>query len=144
MRRYIPLLFFFLISSSAVPYSPPAIPRARSRERLTIYDGYRTPASILKGLARTESSFEDDAIGDDGISEGRFQHNRRFHAERAAKWGEFDPFAPLDGARIASCIIQENLKAFGSMDLAIAAYRQGLKGTRRDGAAIWYVRRVKP
>lgn len=140
-------LFLFLsialLTSSAISPGPSAI-RARCPERLGYYDGYLTPASILQGIARAESTERDGAIGDDGISRGRMQLNSHYDAPRARAWGKFDPFSPIDSVRIASCIFQDNLKQLGGdEDLAIAAYRQGVGGVLRDGPTGWYVARVR-
>ena len=124
------------------PPEPAAACLARCREKLGIYDGYATPTWVLRGIARAESGECDSAIGDDGISLGRCQLNSRYAADRARAWGRFDPFQPNDAIRVASCILQENLRELGSWDLAIAAYRQGVAGVLAHGAASRYSDRV--
>jgi len=101
------------------------------------------PEWVLHGIAFAESSERDDAIGDGGESVGRFQLREVYHASRAARWGEYDPRDSVQAGIIAGLIIMDNLAALGSLDLAIAAYRQGVGGVRRDGATGWYVERVK-
>lgn len=101
------------------------------------------PSHILRGIAITESGEDDTAIGDDGISKGRMQLNESYHAERAKKYGEYDPFDPLESAIIAGYLYVDNLKRLGSSDLAIAAHRQGVNGVRRYGGSNWYIKRVK-
>lgn len=101
------------------------------------------PAWILRGIAFAESSERDDAIGDDGESIGRFQFRRAFQAERDAKYGALDPRDPIQSAILAGLVYMDNLRALGSVELAIAAHRQGVAGVRRDGASGWYVERVR-
>lgn len=113
---------------------------------VSIYDlaEYATgaPAEILRGIAIAESSERDDAIGDSGESIGRFQFRRAFQAERDAKYGALDPRDPIQSAILAGLVYMDNLRALGSVELAIAAHRQGVAGVRRDGATDWYVARV--
>lgn len=101
------------------------------------------PAHILRGIAIAESREDDTAIGDDGISKGRMQLNENYHAERAKKYGEYNPFNPLDSVVISGYIYMENLRRLGDSDLAIAAHRQGVDGVRKYGATKWYIDRVK-
>ncbi len=140
MRAW-PLALLLLCGSSI--YSAPPPQAQRRAASVSIYDGYKTPAAILRGIARAESDEIDSAIGDDGISIGRMQLNERFHAPRAAAWGEYDPRNPFDAIRIADHILQVNFRALGSWNLAIAAYRQGVDGVRRNGPARWYIERVR-
>ncbi len=141
MRVFLTAVAALLLCGSALSPSPHF--GGRSPYGLGLYDGYRTPAPILRGIARAESDEHDDAIGDDGVSRGRMQLDRWWDAERAAKWGAFDPFSANDSIRIASCLFQENLAELGGEDKAIAAYRQGAQGVRENGAAGWYVERVR-
>ena len=101
------------------------------------------PAEILRGIAAAESDFRRAVIGDYGYSLGMFQLHKNWHEYRVAKWGEFDPFNPYEAAIIAGRILARNLAAFnGDWHKAIAAYRQGVTGVRRNGATAWYVERV--
>lgn len=110
---------------------------------VSIYDlaEYATgaPAEILRGIAFAESSERDDAIGDGGESIGRFQFRRVYQAERDARYGALDPRDPVESAILAGLVYMDNLLALGSVELAIAAHRQGVAGVRRDGASDWYV-----
>ena len=101
------------------------------------------PEWVLHGLAFAESSERDDAIGDGGQSIGRYQLREIYHEARAARWGEYDPRDPTEAGIIAGLIYMENLAALGNEDDAIAAYRQGIGGVRKNGATEWYVERVK-
>ena len=101
------------------------------------------PAGILHGIAMVESGNSDSAIGDDGISIGRFQINERYHSMRARAWGEYDPHNPSEAAIIAGHIFMDNLKQLGSIDLALCAYRQGIGGVLKNGPGMWYAERVR-
>lgn len=141
------LVIALLISSSSV--FPPIrwIPVENETEVLSVYEMAEivtgAPADILRGIAITESNENDRAIGDDGISKGRMQINETFHNERAKKYGDYDPFSPLDAAIIAGYIFMENFSRLKDSDSAIAAHRQGVRGVRENGPADWYVKRVK-
>jgi len=105
-------------------YVPPPTMR-RPPYRLGIYDGYKTPAWVLRGIAKTESRENDNAIGDDGVSIGRMQINERFRKDRIARFGWYDPRQPNDSIRVASCIIQENIYQKGTLEMAVEAYNRG-------------------
>jgi hypothetical protein len=72
------------------------------------------------------------------------QLNENYHAERAKKYGEYNPFNPLDSVVISGYIYMENLRRLGNSDLAIAAHRQGVDGVRKHQVATkWYIDRVR-
>lgn len=100
------------------------------------------PEYILRGIAFAESTFRADAIGDDGMSLGRFQINEKYHAYYAEQYGEYNPFCPLESAILTGRIFMDNLLALGSIEDAIAAHRQGRTGVRNNGRTQWYVDRV--
>lgn len=100
------------------------------------------PIEILQGIAFAESSCDQDAIGDDGISTGRFQINERFHAYYAKLYGEYNQWCPLDTAILTGRIYMADLEAFGNKEDAIAAHRQGRNGVKENGRDEWYVERV--
>jgi soluble lytic murein transglycosylase-like protein len=99
------------------------------------------PESILRGIAFAESTYNPDAIGDDGISIGLCQINETFHAERVKRYGEYNPLCPLDSLMIAGRLYMDNLKTLKSQRLAITAHKTGLTGAKR-GEVTWYVERV--
>ena len=123
----------------------------------SVFEGYTTPAQILAGLCFAESSIRGTVTGDDGISRGWFQFNRKYDRSRSERWGSFDPFSLLDSLRIADAQFQANYRALlmrerivdpstweiRREDMAIAAHRQGLQGVLRDGMGYWYVERVR-
>jgi hypothetical protein len=122
----------------------------------SIYDGYATPAAILRAHARVESDEMDWAIGDDGKSRGRMQINESFHAGRAAAFGEYDPHNCFDALRVADGIWHENFVYWSELvpydepdrarvieDLTIASYQRGRDGVRRLGPIWEYVEKVR-
>ena len=150
------------LSLGLAPYREPLITHSDGftlcRHNLYQEAAMRIGASgdMLQGIARAESGETDSAIGDDGISMGRFQINERYHAQRAAAWGEYDPFEPRQAAAIAAHILRENAAYFAKVsrvadpstwterrdELTIASYRQGIGGVKRNGATYWYILRV--
>ena len=100
------------------------------------------PATILQATARTESGERDDAIGDGGISRGRFQLNELYRSWRVSRYGDYDPHDPYSSAVIAGRIYVDNLARLRDPTLAIAAHRQGADGVERNGPTWWYVERV--
>jgi len=150
MKRLLVLLPLVFLLASVAPYRPssaPSVLPARSRDGLTIYSLASiitgAPEEILRGIAIAESGEHDNAIGDGGESIGRFQLREIYHEARAAAWGEYDPRDSTEAAIIAGRILMDNFARLGDMDLAIAAYRQGVGGVMRDGATGWYVERVR-
>lgn len=136
-----------LVFSSSVAFVPVSPTLARSDDRLTVYELAEAvtgaPADILHGIACTESGEDDEAIGDQGRSHGRFQINETFRAERVRLYGKYDPHDATESAIIAGRIYMDNLARLGSEELAIAAHCQGVRGVRRNGPALWYVERVR-
>ncbi len=100
------------------------------------------PATILQATARTESGERDDAVGDGGISRGRFQLNELYRSWRVSRYGDYDPCDPYSAAVLAGRIYVDNLARLGDPELAIAAHRQGAGGVERYGPTRWYVERV--
>ncbi|GAB6276273.1 MAG: hypothetical protein SAMD01599839_08130 [Rectinema sp.] len=146
--KYFFLLVIALFVRSSSMFPPIRwIPVENETEVLSVYELAEivtgAPADILRGIAITESNENDRAIGDDGISKGRMQINETFHDERAKKYGDYDPFSPLDAAIIAGYIFVENYSRLKDSDSAIAAHRQGVDGVRKYGPTKWYIDRVK-
>jgi len=146
--RYLSILALAAILSSSALYSPPVESIVVPYEKeYTLYDiavrGTIVPASLLQAVAIVESGERDDAVGPDRLDHGRFQLRALYHAERAAKWGNFDPFDPIQAARIAALILEENYRALGSWPLAISAYNRGIQGTKKRGIASNYLEKVR-
>ena len=100
------------------------------------------PSFILYGIASAESDFTANAIGDGGKSLGMFQINETFRGLRVQKYGEYNPFNPIDAAMIAGFIMAENMTVFENYHQAICAYRQGITGVQQNGAITWYSEKV--
>lgn len=102
------------------------------------------PEYILMGIASAESDFTPTAVGDGGKSLGMFQINEDFRWQREMMVGfKYDPFNVYEAAMVAGLIYCQNLEAFnGNERDAIAAYRQGINGVRKNGRTDWYVDKV--
>ena len=117
-------------------------------EPLTIYDIASAitgaPAEILQGFHFAESSYGLNVNHPNQFDRGEFglHETEAIHTERAKKWGEYNPDCPLQSAIIAGYIYMEHLEVLGNQEDAIAAYKQGRTGLKRDGRADWYVKRV--
>lgn len=149
-RIYLLIAVCFIYSSCSMV--TPAKPQEAERltisfnePELTIYQIASVmtgcPENILRGIAFAESSYNPYAIGDDGISIGLCQINETYHAERAALYGEYNPWCPLDSLIIAGRLYVDNLAALGDSRLAITAHKMGRTGAKR-GEVTWYVDRV--
>lgn len=137
------LVIAFLSMSSRK--APAIIDQVYFEPELTIYQIASAetgcPEAILRGIAFAESSYNPDAVGDDGVSIGLCQINETYHAERVSKYGEYNPWCPLDSLVIAGRLYMDNLASLGNARLAITAHKMGTSGARR-GEVTWYVNRV--
>ncbi len=136
-----------LFASSSMMISKGSVKPEPTPEK-TIYDicVERTIVSpfLLRAIARVESDEMDSAIGDGGMSLGRFQLNEKYHAMRARAYGEYDPRDPVQAGRIAALYLEECIRAFpGDIVKAVCAYRQGIYGVKRNGPTTWYFERVR-
>jgi len=119
-----------------------------SEPEITIYEIASlvtgAPADIIKGFHFAESSYGKNLNHTNKVDRGPFglHESAAYHAERAAKWGEYNPDCPLQAAIIAGYIYMENLAVLQSESLAVCAYRQGVSGVRAKGAELWYYNRV--
>ena len=86
------------------------------------------PPSILAAVAKAESAFDPDAVSHAG-AQGLMQ----FMPATAEEMGvdPYDPASAIDGA---ARYLSQNLRRFGSMELALAAYNAGPGNVQRhDG-----------
>ena len=135
---------------SATPFreAPDAIPidAAPKRGMMTPYEWGEavtgTSADTLKALAVVESGENDSAIGDDGVSLGRFQINETYREWNVSTFGDYDPSDPYSAAVLAGQLYQYNRARLGTHYRAIAAHRQGARGVKKNGPSHWYVERV--
>lgn len=102
------------------------------------------PERIVRGFHFAESSYGQNVNHPDPADVGEFalHETPEIHAERAAKWGEYNPNDALDSAILAGYIYMENLERLGSEYLAVCSYRQGVRGVREKGPGMWYYLRV--
>jgi soluble lytic murein transglycosylase-like protein len=132
MKLLLIVLLLAVLTSGARLYRP-SHPRALAHPVVAV------PLSLLWGIARAESGFDPLAVSPDGRDRGMFQLRRDFDEAR----GVIDPFDPVESVGHAVRILEDARARLGSWDLAVAAYRQGVRGVRRDGATRWYVARVR-
>jgi len=134
---------------ASMPALPPAdlsyIPAAYRHDIALAASVCGVPVRILAGVAFAESSFRPDPAHADPLDRGMFglHESTDIRAERVAKYGEYDPLDPGTAAIVAARILAEHRVNFGDWSRAIAAYRQGASGVRRDGIGWWYVERVR-
>jgi len=100
-------------------------------------------ANILQCIAIAESGESDGIVGDGGISIGRMQINEKWREYRIKKYGEYDPRDAFQAVLLSAKIFKDSLSSLKSIDLAIAAHRQGIKGVIENGPTMWYVDKVK-
>ncbi|MEZ5245777.1 MAG: lytic transglycosylase domain-containing protein [Acidimicrobiales bacterium] len=83
--------------------------------------------SVLAAVAKTESAFDPNAVSPAG-AQGLMQ----FMPATAADMGvdSFDPASAIDGA---ARYLSQNLRRFGSLELALAAYNAGPGAVQRHG-----------
>ena len=133
----------------SLPELPPAdlsyIPAAYRHDIALAAEICGVPVRILAGVAFAESSFRPDPEHPDPLDRGMFglHESAKIRAERVAKHGAYDPLDPGTAAIVAARILAEHRANFGDWSHAIAAYRQGASGVRRDGIEWWYVERVR-
>lgn len=151
--KKIPILMFITVFLCSVGNQANKIERKEftvdfSEPELNIYQiaSYITgcPERILRGFHFAESTYGANTKHIDPLDRGPFglHEDPAYHAERAAKWGEYNPDCPLQSAIIAGYIYMENLRLMGNEFAAIAAYKQGRRGVRENGRQEWYVERV--
>ena len=171
--HHLPIVAVFsaLVLSSS-PYRPPDAPRldlsiiherhdirANASTLPSIYSHAAITTSnrpdLIYAIAYAESSNGTNLFHRNPIDTGWFGLHElpEIHAERARKWGEYDPHNPQEAAIIAGRILSEhraNLsrrypdKAPEAIEqLTITAYHKGLAWTVRHGVYWPYVERVE-
>ena len=137
------ILVIHFLGCSGTVCKNTALPKYKPIDIYTIAEEITgCPSFILYGIASAESDFTANAIGDGGKSLGMFQINETFRDIRVAKYGEYNPFNPIDSAIIAGFIMAENLAVYPDYHQAICAYRQGIGGVKKNGAMTWYSEKV--
>jgi hypothetical protein len=103
---------------------------------------YGVSASVLEAMAKAESGFDPDAVSHAG-AQGLMQL-----MPGTAKGLGVNPFDPAQAIDGAASILSGNLKKFGSLDQALAAYNAGPAAVQRYGGVPpyaetqGYVRRI--
>lgn len=88
---------------------------------------YGLPASLLKAVAKAESGFNPTAVSPVG-ARGLMQL-----MPGTARGLGVDPFDPAQAVDGAARLLRQNLDAFGSVPLALAAYNAGAGAVRKYG-----------
>jgi peptidoglycan DL-endopeptidase CwlO len=112
------------LASFAGPLAP-GTPYAAEFERTEARTG--VPARVLSAVAKAESGYRADAVSSSG-ARGLMQ----FMPATASGMGvnPLDPASAIDGA---ARLLKSNLKEFGSLPLALAAYNAGGGSVRKYG-----------
>jgi hypothetical protein len=138
MKLLLIVLLLAVLTSGARLYRP-------SHPRALAHPVALVPPSLLWGHGFAESSLRADPPHPDPLDVGMFglRETAEIHAERAAKWGEYDARNPVQAWHIAAHVIADNLAAFDSLDMATTAYKWGPTGARSRGVDREYVERVR-
>lgn len=91
-------------------------------------DEHGIDPAIIMAMARKESTYRADAIGDGGNSYGLLQVQPKWHWERMKKFGcndKEDLLDPYQNVTVAVDYLCELLNRHGSIDRALTAYNQG-------------------
>jgi soluble lytic murein transglycosylase-like protein len=133
--KYIRILLFFPMMLWAVPSLAKYEPIIEQACKET-----KVPTYILKGLIYAESDGVVKAVSyhkkDPYRDEGIVQLNSRYLSYfrwRFNKGVKIDPYDPIEAIPIAARILAFNYKYFGNWTQALAAYRQGITGVKRNG-----------
>lgn len=81
--------------------------------------------AIIMAMARKESTYRAEAVGDGGNSLGLLQIQPRWHKARMKKLGCTDLLDPYQNVTVAVDYLCELLNKHGSIDKALTAYNQG-------------------
>lgn len=81
--------------------------------------------AIIMAMAFKESTYQVDAIGDNGNSYGLLQIQPRWHYARMQKLGCMDLLDPYQNVTVAVDYLCELLSKYGSLDKALTAYNRG-------------------
>lgn len=81
--------------------------------------------AIIMAMAYRESSYNPNAVGDNGESFGLLQIQPKWHHERMKKLGCTDLFDPYQNVTVAIDYLCEMLNRYGSIEKALVGYNQG-------------------
>ncbi|MBU1080887.1 MAG: transglycosylase SLT domain-containing protein [Spirochaetes bacterium] len=111
----------------------------------------RFPMTVLRDLiARAENTrwnpaAESPVRSDGHRDRGLCQHNSKYVAYFAERYNNGIPYNPMNPAEaipVTARILADNLARLGSLDLSVAAYRQGVDGVRSNGPDMEYVNKI--
>lgn len=147
MKLYPIVCILFYTSSIHAPLAPNLAPfDIEPQAWPSVYEiacqGTIVPPELLRAIAVVESGEYDRAVSRDGLDIGRMQLREMYHAERARRWGEYDPRDPVQAARIAARIIEADYLFLGSWALALSAYNQGRARTIKTGNRWEYLSKI--
>ncbi len=97
---------------------------------------YAIPPSIVVAMIERESTFNPNAIGDNGNSFGLMQIQPRWHSGRMAKLGCTDLLDPIQNVTVGIDFLGELYIRYGDIRLALTAYNTGNINNGLNGYAI--------
>jgi hypothetical protein len=157
MRNMIAIVtsIFIILTSGALPYSPPEATRARPRDitparvegvpleyyGLLRLEEDRVPLEISRGLIGGAENCRWDPravnVNSNGSrDEGLCQHNSRFTPQG------FNPFDPGQAIDRMADILEKNYAIFGDWPRALSAYRHGVSWVKAHGVDEEYVAKI--
>lgn len=80
---------------------------------------------IVLAMAKRESNYVEDAIGDNGASIGLLQVQKKWHMERMERLGCNDLFDPYQNVTVGVDYLAELLDRYGDIEKALTAYNRG-------------------
>jgi soluble lytic murein transglycosylase-like protein len=98
--------------------------------------------AIVFAIIWRESSYDADAIGDDGNAVGLMQVQPRFHADRMARLGCDNLSNPLQNVTVGINYLAELIDRQKGLEWAVTAYNRGATGANRRGGTSEYAREV--
>lgn len=81
--------------------------------------------AIVIAMCYRESSYDADAVGDNGRSFGLMQIQRRYHEERMKRLGVTDLLDPMQNVTVGIDFLAELLEKYGDVEKALTAYNRG-------------------
>lgn len=81
--------------------------------------------AIVFAIAKKESTYNANAVGDGGDSIGLLQVQPYWHSGRMERLGCTDLLDPYQNVTVAVDYLSEQLSRYGSMEAALTAYNQG-------------------
>lgn len=86
---------------------------------------YGVDEALVFAIMYVESSFNSDALGDNGKSIGLMQIQKRWHEDRMERLGVRSLFDPVGNALVGTDYLAEILDKYPDLHLALMVYNQG-------------------